>query len=42
MTPGLAVFLSKLRGLFDRTGSDSEFTDELQIHLQLLTERFVG
>jgi predicted permease len=33
--------LSRVRGLFEQKKVDSEFDSEMQIHLQLLTERFI-
>jgi predicted permease len=42
MFGGLRVFTSKLRGLFGRGRTGRELEDEIQLHIQMLTERFVG
>ena len=34
--------VSKVRGLFGQQKAESEFDSEMQVHLQLLTEKFVG
>jgi putative ABC transport system permease protein len=41
MVSRLSAFASKVKGLFSKQKADSEFNDEMQAHLQLLTERFV-
>ncbi len=38
----LVQFVSKIRGLFGRNRADDEFGSEMQTHLQLLEERYVG
>jgi putative ABC transport system permease protein len=34
--------ISRVRGIFGRKEADSEFDGEMQMHLQLLTEKFIG
>ena len=41
MTGPLRIFLAKLQSLFRQSKASREFEDELQAHLQLLTERFI-
>jgi putative ABC transport system permease protein len=41
MTSWTFRFVSKVRGLFGQKQADSEFDHETQIHLQLLTEKFI-
>ena len=41
MTSSLRIFLAKLQALFTRSKGNCDFEDELQAHLQLLSERFL-
>ena len=38
----LRIFMAKLRAQFARDKATREFNDEMQVHLQLLTERYLG
>ena len=42
MRPGwLASILSRIRGLFGRVRADREFSEEIEAHVEMLTERLV-
>jgi putative ABC transport system permease protein len=41
MTSSIFRLVSRVRGLFGRKEADSEFDQETQMHLQLLTEQFI-
>jgi predicted permease len=41
MTSLILRLVSKVRGLFERKKANSEFDGEVQVHLQLLTEKFI-
>ena len=41
MASRFRVFAAKLSGLFSRRKADHEFDDEMRLHLQFLTERFI-
>jgi predicted permease len=41
MTSWAHTFVSKVRGLFGQRKTESEFDGEMQVHLQLLTEKFI-
>ena len=40
MTMGIRVFMAKLRGLFGQRRTIGELEGEIQLHIQMLTERF--
>ncbi len=41
MTIWIRVFTARLRGLFGRRRSGHELEDEIQLHIQMLTDRFI-
>jgi predicted permease len=41
MAIGFRVFIAKLRGLFGRQQTNGELDDEIQLHVQMLTHRFI-
>ncbi|MBW8747185.1 MAG: ABC transporter permease [Acidobacteria bacterium] len=41
MTSRFRLFAAKLSGMFGRRKADHEFDDEMRLHLQLLTERYI-
>ncbi|HTU35696.1 MAG TPA: ABC transporter permease [Candidatus Acidoferrum sp.] len=41
MTIQIHIFVAKLRGLFGQRRSDGELQDEIQLHVQMLKERFI-
>jgi predicted permease len=41
MTAQIRVFMAKLRGLFGRRRTSHELEDEIQQHIQMLTDRFI-
>lgn len=41
MTIWIRVFAARLRGLFGRRQTGHELEDEIQLHIQMLTDRFI-
>ena len=41
MTLRLRVFMAKLQALFGQRGTSCELEDEIQLHVQMLSERFI-
>jgi len=41
MTIRIRLFTARLRGIFDRRRTDHELEDEIQLHIDMLTDRFI-
>ena len=42
MTIGIRVFMAKLKQLFHQQRANVELEDEIQVHIQMLKERFMN